>query len=85
MSVKVSPVISRTIGLVDFKNKSGGVICSLWVEEFQNEFAQGYCGRASDDFWGWGRANRQKRKSSQLTHDPNKQRTTAEQRSNNNA
>jgi hypothetical protein len=33
-SVKVSPVISRTIGLVDFKDKSGEVICSVWAEEF---------------------------------------------------
>ena len=23
-------------------------------EDFQNEFAVGYCGRASDDFWGSG-------------------------------
>jgi len=30
------------------------------VEEIQNEFAKGYRGRASDEFWGWGGLDHQK-------------------------
>jgi len=26
-------------------------------EDFHNEFAKGYCARASDDFWGYGWGN----------------------------